>query len=387
MVPLKYNVRSLFVRKTTTLMTMGSIAFVVLVYIGVLALAAGLRATLADSGDPTTVLVLRDGTRSESESFLPLETHRILASLPAVVRGENGEPLASGETLTLQIFKREDGTEGNVSLRGVEPGAMALRPQIGVVDGRLFVAGKGEVIVGRRLTKRFPDFALGNEVSFGRLRFRVVGVFDDDAGAYSSEIWGAVQDFADAFRRSNYVSSTRLKTSSPEQARALMAQVEADPRLQVKALLESTYYAEQSAASSRTFVILGNFLAVLMAFGACFAAANTMYAQVAARGKEIGTLRALGFRRRTILSAFLIEATVLGLLAGGLGALLALPLNGVTTGTINFMTFSEVTFTLRTPATVLAQGLLLAALTGVVGGVLPAWTASRRPIAGLLREG
>jgi ABC-type lipoprotein release transport system permease subunit len=385
-IPLKYNVRNLTARRGTILMTVVSIAFVVLVYIGVLSLAGGLGAAFGASGDPRNVLVLRDGARAETESSFPAERHREMAALPGVQTGADGLPLASGEVLVLQILTRRDGSESNVVLRGVEPAAFDVRPRVRVVEGRRFEPGKGEVVVGAKLVERFPELQLGGQIRFGRIDFRVVGLIDAGGGSFASEVWGAVQDLGNAFQRQNYCSSSLLRTASEEDARALVARIEADQRLNLAARLETDYYEEQTTSTGAQFVVLGTVLAVLMAFGACFAAANTMYAQVAARAKEIGTLRALGFPRRAILGAFLLEAAFLGLLAGVLGAVASLPLNGITTGTTNYVTFSEISFSLRTTPDVLVQGIVLAVLTGLAGGLVPAFSASRRPIAELLRS-
>lgn len=385
MVPIKYHLRNLFVRRGTTLMTLASIGFVVLVYIGVLSLAGGLRAAFAESGDPATLVVLREGALSESPSVISTEHYRLLKSLPGVMTTDSGEPLASGETLTLQILKRADGTESNISVRGVDQAAFLLRPQIEIVDGRRFDPGKNEIIVGDRLARRFPALALGQTIELGRLDFLVVGIFAGD-GAYTSEVWGDTKDFGNAFRREQYVSSVRLKTASPEQAKALRTAIKNDNRLAVDTVFEPEYFLQQSEQTSTQFIYLGNALAVLMGFGACFAAANTMYAQVAARGREIGTLRALGFRRRSIVGGFLLEAIAIGLLAGGFGALLSLPLNAISTGTVNAVTFSEVTFALRTTPLAIFAGVFLATVTGVIGGLLPAWSASRQKITNLLHE-
>jgi ABC-type lipoprotein release transport system permease subunit len=385
-IPIKYNVRNLTARRGTILMTVASIAFVVLVYIGVLSLAGGLDAAFDASGDPRNVIVLRDGANAETESTFPAERHREMAALPGVERDASGEPLASGETLVLQILARRDGRESNVTLRGVEPSAFAVRPKIRIVEGRRFEPGRGEVVVGKKLAERFPELELGKTVTFGRIDFRVVGLLDAEGGSFASEVWGAVQDFGDAFQRQNVRSSSLLRTASEEEARALVARIEADQRLNLAPRLETEYYEQQTSSTGAQFVVLGTMLAVLMAFGACFAAAYTMYAQVAARAKEIGTLRALGFPRRAILGAFLLEAAFLGLAAGVLGAVAALPLNGITAGTTNFVTFSEISFSLRTTPAVLVQGIVLAVLTGLLGGLVPAWGASRRPIAALLRE-
>ncbi len=385
-IPLKYNFRSLFVRKATTVMTIVSIAFVVLVYIGVLALAGGLKTAFAASGDPKNVIVLRDGAKSETESFFGLDKARLLAAMPGVARGPKGEPLASGQAFVLQILKRADGSESNVSLRGVEPAIFAIRPQVKVIEGRPFEPGRAEVIVGRNLAKRFAGLAIGQQMLFGRVQFRVVGIFDADGSSFNSEIWVPIADLRDSFRRGENVSTVVLQAASAEAAVALVDRIKADQQLKLQPKLETEYFAEQANANSRQFVILGNVLAVLMSFGACFAAANTMYAQVAARAKELGTLRAVGFPRRTILAAFLVEAAILGLLAGCVGALAALPLNSITAGTMNGVTFSEISFSLRTTPQILASGIFLAVITGVLGGLPPAIAASRRPITQLLRE-
>ena len=383
MIPIKYTYRNLFERRGVAFMTLASIGFVVLVYIGVLALAGGLRAAFAETGDPSIVIVMRDGTRSEMESSYGQESHRLLAAMPGVERGDESV-LASGETVTIQIFKRVDGTETNVMVRGVEPAAFAIRPTFKIVEGRVFEPGRGEIIVGRSLAGRL-GLRIGDERKMGRTTFRVVGTFMG-VGAHGSEIWGDARDLGDSFRRSGYYSSTRLKTASPAATRDLIAAIKDDQRLQVSAVPETEYYEQQTDAASGQFIVLGNVLAVLMAVGACFAAANTMYAQVAARSREIGTLRALGFRRRSIMGSFFLEAVLLGLVAGGFGALLALPLNAIQTGTMNQVTFSEITFQLRTTPFAMFSGIFLATITGVIGGLLPAFGASRQKITDLLRE-
>ena len=385
-IPIKYNLRNLFVRRGTTLMTVFSIAFVVLVYIGVLSMASGLRQAFGRSGDPRNVIVLREGANSETESFYPQERFREIVTVPGIATTPDGTPLASGDLLLLQVLERADGTESNVTLRGVQPIAFEVRPQIRIVEGQAFRPGTGEVIVGKRLAGRFPELGLGKQVTFGRMSFRIAGIFDDGGGAFASEVWGAFEDLGNAFNRVGYCSSALLQATSPDHARELVARIEADQRLNLQPMSETQYYQQQTQATGMQFVILGNALAIMMAFGACFAASNTMYASVSARASEIGTLRALGFRRRSILGAFLLEAALVGLFAGVLGAVLALPLNAVRTGTTNFVTFSEISFSLRTSFDVLLGGIALAVLTGLIGGFAPAWSAARRPIAALLRD-
>lgn len=385
-IPIKYNWRSLLERKSTTGLTVLSIAFVVLVFIGVLSLATGLENAFTASGDPRNVLILRDGARSETESYTSMENFRTIAAMPQVDRGADGAPLASGELIVLQIFERQDGSESNVVVRGVGPAAQKVRPSFKIVEGRDFSPGKGEVIVGRNIAGRFPSLALGKERSIGQLKFRVVGVFEAGGGGSESEVWGALEDIGDSFKRTGFVSSIRVRTTSSQSVQAVIDAVKADQRMRVAAKPETVYYEEQTDQNTGLFKTLGTVLAVLMGFGACFAAANTMYAQVARRSREIGTLRAIGFRRRTILLAFMIEAAVLGFLGGVVGALLSLPLNGINAGTTNFTTFSEITFQLSTSPTVMLAGILIAVATGVVGGFPPAIAAARQPISNALRE-
>lgn len=385
-IPFKYNWRSLLERTSTTVLTVLSIAFVVLVFIGVLSLASGLEKAFSASGDPRNVLILRDGARTETESYTAMENFRTIAAMPQVEKGPNGEPLASGELIVLQIFERKDGSESNVVVRGVGDAARLVRPTFKIVDGRDFEPGKGEVIVGKNIAGRFPSLALGSERTIGLVKFRVVGVFETGGGSNESEIWGSLEDIGGTFRRTGFVSTVRVRTSSTASVKAMIDAVKAEQRMRVVAKPETEYFAEQTAANTGQFRFLGTLLAVLMGFGACFAAANTMYAQVARRSREIGTLRAIGFRRRTILIAFMIEAAILGFLGGVTGALLSLPLNGIDAGTTNFMTFSEITFQLSTSPLVLLAGILIAIATGVVGGFPPALAASRQPIANALRE-
>ena len=272
MIPIKYTYRNLFERRGVAFMTLASIGFVVLVYIGVLALAGGLRAAFAETGDPSVVIVMRDGTRAEMESAYAQESHRLLTTMPGVERTAGGDLLASGETVTIQIFERVDGTETNVMVRGVEPGAFAIRPGFEITEGRVFEPGRGEIIVGRSLAGRL-GLRVGDERELGRNTFRVVGLFAG-VGAHGSEIWGDYRDLGDSFRRSGYYSSTRLMATSPAAARDLIETVKADQRLQVAAVTEPEYYQQQSDISSGQFIVLGNVLAVLMAIGACFAAAK-----------------------------------------------------------------------------------------------------------------
>lgn len=385
-IPVKYTARNLVIRRWTALMTVASVAFVVLVYIGVLSLARGLESAFEASGDALNVIVLREGALAETTSYYTIQEGRDLATLPGIATGTDGAPLASGESVILQNFAREDGTMSNVSVRGVGPAAFELRPGLKIVEGRQFEPGRAELIVGKQLAGRFPDLRLGREVELGRLPFRVVGLFDAGDSSFDSEVWGAADDLNSAYQRAGFYSSVLLRTASETEADQLVARIEGDQRLKLNALREAQYYEQQTAQTATQFIILGNALAIIMAFGACFAAANTMYASVAGRTREIGTLRVLGFRRGRILGAFMLEAMVLGLIAGVIGIVLALPLNALTTGTTNFSTFSEISFALRTSPDVLITGLLLAVITGVIGGLPAAWRASRMQISEAIRS-
>ncbi|MEJ2338858.1 MAG: ABC transporter permease [Gemmatimonadales bacterium] len=383
--PLKYSARSLLVRRGTVMMTVASIAFVVLVYLGVLSLAGGLKSAFRISGDPAHVVVLREGALSETSSFFSLERGREVMALPGIAKNAEGSVLAAGEVMILNNLPRRDGSLCNVTFRGVSPESFQLRPALRIVDGRRFEPGKAELIVGRRLSERFPALGLGSELTLGQLTFRVVGIFDAAGSSFDSEVWGAAEDMSSAFRRTGYYSSALLRAGSEAEAAALVQRIEDDQRLRLRALTEAEYYAQQTAATTRQFVFLANMLAVIMAIGACFAAANTMYAAVSARTREIAALRVFGFKRRSIMGAFLLEAALLGLVAGLIGMLLALPLNMISTGTTNFLTFSEITFSLRTTPMALVGGVLVAVLTGIIGGIPPAWSAARKPIAEAMR--
>ena len=383
--PFKYSARSLFVRRTTVLMTIASIAFVVLVYLGVLSLAGGLSAAFSTSGDPAQVVVLRDGALSETSSFFSIERAREVMTLPGVQRDSDGTLLAAGEVMILNNLARRDGSMSNVTFRGVAPASFLLRPQVRVVEGRTFEPGTAELIVGRRLAERFPGLALGSELTLGRLDFRVVGIFEAGGASFDSEVWGAAEDLSGAFGRAGSYSSVLLRAASAAEAEALVERIAGDQRLRLKGLTEDRYYARQTNATARQFIYLARVLAVIMAIGACFAAANTMYAAVSARTREIAALRVFGFKRRSIMGAFLLEAALLGLVAGVLGGLLSLPLNAISTGTTNFVTFSEITFSLRTTPRALLGGVLLAVLTGLIGGLPPAWSAARKRIPEAMR--
>jgi putative ABC transport system permease protein len=382
-VPFKYNVRSLVVRRVSALMTAGGVAMVVAVFLATLALAGGLERAFIETGRAENVVVIRRGSLVETSSAVSREQWQVLRFLDGVARDTAGQPVASAEVVVLFNLLRPDGVAGNVMMRGVGTHGFVLRPQVRLVAGRTFVPGRREVIVARSLARRFTGLDLGGRVSLGSESWRVVGLFEAGRTAFDSEIWGDAEEVARAYDRDHF-SSALLRTTGKAARDALVTRVAGDPRLSLKPIVETEYYAEQTV-SAKPVKFIGLFMAGVMAVGAAFAAMNTMYAAVASRGQEIATMRLLGFRRRQILIAFLLEALLIALAGGVLGCLLALPLNGLSTGTVNFRTFSEVTFDFRIGWDLILDGLLFAAAVGVAGGLLPALRAARQPLATAIR--
>jgi len=384
-IPLKYNFRSLLVRRVSTLMTVGSIALVVSIFIGVMALAGGLEAVLVASGDDRNVLVRRRGSDSELSSYFTRDAMQFLRYLPGVEKGHGGEPIASPEIVVLINLPKIDAPQGaNVTIRGVTSTGLSLRPQLRVVEGRLFKPGLREAVVSRNISRRFARTRTGDTISFGKAQWKIVGLFEAGNTAFDSEIWVDINQVANDFNRDQY-STVLLRATDPAAARQLIDRVESDRRYNLTAQPEVDYYREQTK-SAAPIKLLGMFIAVVMGIGACFAAMNTMYAAVSNRTQEIATLRVLGFRPGRILLSFLTESLLLSLLGGALGCLLALPLHGLSTGTANWQTFSELTFAFRITPRLLGIGLAFAFLMGLFGGFLPARQASRQSPAAALRE-
>lgn len=382
-VPFRYNLRSLAVRRLSAVMTAGGVALVVAVFVATLSLAGGLEWAFVETGDPLNVLVIRQGSLVETSSAVLREQWQILRFLPGVARDARGRPLASAEVVVLFNLPRRDGVEANVLVRGVGAAGFTLRPQVRLVAGRRFEPGRREVIVATSLVRRFAGMDLGATIQLGKERWRVVGLFEAGRTAYDSEVWGDAEEVGRVYDR-NQFSSALLRARDPQERDRLVARIGDDPQLKLKALTETDYYAEQTV-SARPVKFIGLFMAGVMAVGAAFAAMNTMYASVASRGPEIATMRLIGFRRRQILGAFLLEALLIALAGGVAGCLIALPLHGLSTGTVNFRTFSEITFDFRITPRLLAEALLFAAAVGVAGGTLPALRAARQPLATAIR--
>ena len=387
-IPVTYNVRSLMQRPVSTLATATGIGFVVAILIGALALASGFHAALVGTGSPRNVIVLRTGADSELSSGLSRDAVNILRAQPEVATDAQGRPLVSGE-LFVVVAKPRLGFHGssNVPVRGIDPSGFALRSQVKVVHGRMFTPATDEVIVGRRIARRFAGCELGDKIRFGQRDFTVVGHFDAAGSAFESEIWGDFTVLGPATGRENVYQSLTFTMRDTAQFRALRERLEKDPRLGVQVRTERGWYAEQSRLLTGVIRVAGVFITLIMAVGAIFGAVNTMYAAVGSRTREIATLYVLGFSPFAVWLSFLIESVLLSLLGGVIGCVLALPINGITSSTTNWSSFSEVAFAFRvTPAALLA-GMVFAAAMGVVGGFLPALRAARQTIASSLRAG
>ena len=382
-VPLKYNLRHLRVRWTSTLVTVISMALVVAVFVLVMSLAHGLRSTFLSTGDERNLLVLRQGALAESSSQITIDDVRHVRFLEGIQRMPRGEPFASAEVIVLITLERLSGGQAHVQVRGVEAAALALRPQIHLVEGRLFQNGVRECIVSRKVARRFKQCGLGESFRSGKHTWRVVGIFEAAKTAYESEIWANTDEVREAFRRSFYCSMT-LQPENATAAAALARRIEGDKGRQLRVLTESDYYQSQTKTAG-PIQVLGACLAAVMSIGAAFSAMNTMYATVGARAREIGTLRVLGFSPRNIYLSFLLESLVLAFVGGLLGCLVSLPLNGLATGTFNWASFAEVAFEFQVTGGLLLAGMAFALAMGALGGLLPARLAARQPLLDALR--
>jgi putative ABC transport system permease protein len=383
-IPVTYNVRNLIVRKTTTIMTALGIALTVAVLLAILALVNGLRTTLGSSGDPLQVLVLRKGSESEIVSNFTRGQFQDLKFKSGIARGKDGEPMASLEVVTVINLASVDAPDGmNVTVRGLAPVGIAMRQGLQISQGRWFQTGHREVVVGKSIAQRFPDARIGKKINFGRGDWDVVGVMDAGHGAQNSEIWGDLNQVSSDLQRLEVLSAALVRTVDSVTAKALINDVNNDQRLNMNALSEREYYDLQTR-SAAPIEFTGVFIAIIMAVGSSFAAMNTMYAAVARRAQEIGTLRVLGFSRGSILSSFFLESVLLSVLGGLLGCLLVLPLNGITTG-VGGANFSELDFSFQVTPRIMAAGVGFAMILGAFGGLFPANSASRKEILAALR--
>jgi putative ABC transport system permease protein len=385
-IPVNYNIRNLKLRKGLTVMTALGIALTVTTAIFLMALISGLNRAFVTSGDPVNILVLRKGALAEVQSNFDASLFPTLKTLPGIAKDSRGDPMASAEWVVVIMLPRADGTgEVNVTVRGMMPDGLELRPNVKLVQGRWFTPGQREIVVSQSIQKRFAHANVGDSVQFGKGPWTVVGIFDAGGTAYESELWGDVNQMASDFDRQGAFASAYLRATDPVSADALKHRVSDDQRLKLEGALETEYYAKQTV-SGAPIKYIGWVVAIIMAIGSSFAAMNTMYAAVAYRSREIATLRVIGFSRPSILTSFVFESVLLSLLGAIAGILLMLPFNGMTTGTSNAVTFSEIVFSLRMTPAVVGVAVGFAVIMGLFGGMAPAWHAARRDILAALRD-
>ncbi len=385
--PISYNIRNVRNRWRVSLLAVIGIALVVTVFVALLAMRTGFARALRATGIAENAMVVQRGSASELTSWVPLDHRNKIVVDPRVARGPDGAALASPEIVVVGSRpRRTDGLATNITIRGVTPRAFEVRGGIEMVAGRRFTPGLDEMIVGSRIAARIQGLDLGATIKLQRRDWKIVGIFSSRGGAFESEIWGDLDTMAGPFRRSGGSNALVVRLTDPSSLKAFDKWIRGDPEMQLQAVEERKYYEDQSGGLSNTLLFLVAFVSTTMAIGAVFGAMNTMYAIVAARTREIGTLRALGFSRRSILFSFVVESVLLAVAGGLLGCLLAAPVNGLTTASGQTPSFSEVAFAFQITPDILAWGLLFATTMGLFGGLLPAFRAARRPITLALRE-
>ena len=387
-IPLKYNLRNLFVRKVSTLMTIFVVCLVVTVFLFVLALWQGVSRTLSVTASTRNIITMRVGSQAEMQSVITKDAYETIRSLPGIEKSPSGEPFVSAELISLVNLPRADGQTTNVQVRGMDPIGFAMRPGVRIVGGRMFRLGTNEAVVSKNLANRFAGMRIGDTIKTGSYRWVVVGHFDASGSAYESEIWTDAKDLQGQTKRQIF-SSIFVRTSDPDAALRYIETVKGDQRLKLEGKTEKKYYEEQMVTGA-PIKILAILVGIFTAIGAAFGAMNTMYAQVAARTREIGTLRAIGFSRRAVLASFILEALLLCLIGGVIGTAAAFVLFNLLltkpTGTMNFRTFSEVLFHFRLTPPLMIGGLVFSLAMGLLGGFFPAARAARLKIINALRE-
>ena len=387
-IPIVYNLRSLRARWTSTVVAVLGIAGTVGVFVAMLSLARGFEATLVASGSPQNAIIRRAGSTSEMDSGIPVDQVRVIEDAPGVARKPGIGPLVSPEVVVVAAFPLKGrGTDGNTQVRGVSVKALDVRPSVRLVEGRMFRPGLTELVVGRNVSAAYVGLDLGSTVRFGGSAWTVVGVVDAGGTAFDSEVWCDATVLKQVFQRpASLFQSVTVRLTSPEALPAFKDALTTDPRVTVQVDREVDYYAKQSRQLTTLITVLGSIVAVVMGVGAVFGALNTMYSAVTERAREIATMRALGFAAGSVVVSFVIEALCIALVGGLLGCAVVLPLNGLTTGTMNWQTFSHLAFAFQITPALLAWGVIFALLMGLVGGVPPAIRAARARIAVALRE-
>ena len=384
-IPLNYIFRNLWTRKLTTILTAAGMGLVVFVFAAVLMLDAGLRETMVGTGSFDNIIFIRKGAETEIQSGVSRDHASLIESLPQVARGEGGVPMVSKESVVLiSVTKRGQDKGSNILTRGVSPMGITLRPQVTMIKGRQFRPGSSEIIVGKNIHEEYESVDIGQTLRFAQREWTVVGVFDAKKSGFDSELWGDAEQLMQAFRRTGF-SSVIAKLTANDQLDALRAAVEADVRLNIEGKREQIFYEDQSRGLSIFITALGTILSVIFSIGAMIGAAITMYSAVATRTAEIGTLRALGFRRPSILAAFLIESLLLAVIGGAAGLFFATFLQALTISTLNFQSFSQLAFSFVLTPKIVVMTLIFSLVMGFVGGFLPAIKAARMKIVDSLR--
>ncbi len=384
-IPFSYNIRNLMTRRLTTILTAGGMALVVFVFAAILMLAEGLQKTLVDTGSYDNVVIIRKGSSAEVQSGIEREKASVVETQPEIAIGMDGRKMVAKELVVLiSLNKRVTGKPSNVVMRGIGANSVPLRPQVKLIEGRLPRFGSSEIIVGKSIYRGFQNTDINNNIYSGLRNWRVVGIFDAGATGFSSEIWGDVDQCMQAFRRPVY-SSVIFKLRNSKELDIVTARIESDPRLSLEARRETKYYRDQSEMMAKFLRIFGWSLTIIFSLGAIIGAMITMYAAVATRTGEIGMLRALGFRRRSIMMAFLMESLILGFTGGCAGLFFASFMQLITISTMNFQTFSELAFTFTLTFDIIYKAILFSIIMGFIGGVLPAIRASRMYIVDALR--
>ena len=386
-IPLIYNVRSVRQRWTSGIVAVLGIAGAVGVFVAMLSMARGFKATLVASGSPGNAIVLRAGAASEMISILTLTDVQAIENAPGVERGPEG-PRVSPEVVVVAAFPlKKSGTDANVQVRGASPRVLEVRNNVRIIQGRMFKSGLNELIAGRNVAGTYAGLDLGSSVKFGGGTWTVVGIFDAGGSAFDSELWCDAVVLDQVYKRpQNIFQSLTVHLTSPDAFTAFKDALTSDPRLSVEAERERAYYEKNSQALTTMITVLGTLVAFVMGIGAVFGALNTMYSAISERTREIATMRALGFGGGTVVASFVFESLFIAGLGGVIGCAAVLPVNGWTTGTINFQTFSHLAFAFRITPDLLAIGVVFALLMGLVGGLPPAIRAVRRPVASALRE-
>ena len=386
-IPIVYNLRSVRARWTSAIVAVLGIAGTVGVFIAMLSLARGFKATLVSSGSENNAIIMRAGATSELTGGVTLDAVKIIQDAPGIAHGSEG-PLVTPEiVIVAPIPLISTGTDANVQIRGVSKNVLEIRRQIKMVEGRMFTPGLAEVIVGKNATKSYTGLTVGKKIGLGSVTWNIVGVFDAGGSSFDSEVWADAHLLGPAYNRGeNFFQSVTVRLASPDSLTQLRDALTTDPRLNVDVTREIDYYSKQSNRLTLLITILGGLVAGIMAIGAVFGALNTMYSAVSERGREIATMRALGFGGPAVVFSFVLEALLISFAGGVLGCLAVLKLNGYTTGAMNLQTFSHVAFAFKITPELMLKGILFALIMGVLGGLAPAIRAASLPISHALRE-